>query len=397
MLKNKKNIRKSAYNQHIRILVATGIYPPAIGGSATYSSLLFRELPKFGYSIKVLTYSGAIERVPDSVYIVSNSWPKGIRHLLYFFKLLAIGNQSDLILAADSSFGAAFVSVVAGKILRRKVLVRVTGDYAWEQGVQRFGVKELIDDFQNKKYSFFVELLRKCQSFAVRNADLVITPSNYLKKIAEGWGAVSDKIKIIYNAVDAPNFELSKEETRKATGAFGKIIVSAGRLVPWKGFEMLIRVVAEMAELFPDLKLYIIGDGPEFNKLRSLIKNLQLQEIVFLLGVLPKDKLFRYLKAADLFLLNSSYEGFSHQIIEAMSFGLIVAASNVGGNPEIIKSGENGFLFEYNNKQAMKNTIAFIFQNLTKGQAIGQTSQKTAAQFSQDKMLRSLDNLFATL
>ncbi|MBI4992185.1 MAG: glycosyltransferase family 4 protein [Candidatus Harrisonbacteria bacterium] len=378
-----------------KILIATGIYPPDIGGSATYSSLLSGELPKYGHTVKVLAYGMSSQGVPGFIYIISNNWPKGIRHFLYFLKLLEIGRRSDLILAADSSFGAAFISVLAGKILRRKVLVRVTGDYAWEQGVQRFGVKELIDDFQNKNYSFSVELLRKCQSFAVRNADLVIAPSNYLKKIAEGWGAASNKIKVIYNAVGMPDLKISKEEARQALGVSGKVIVSAGRLVPWKGFETLIEAVYELKEEIPDLKLIVIGNGPEEKYLEA--KSLKLKANIIFTGVLPKDKLVQYLKAADLFVLNSSYEGFSHQVIEAMSLGLAVAAASVGGNPEVIKSGENGFLFGYNDKQTMKNIIISLFQDSNKRQALGQAAQKTSAQFSQDKMLRSLNNLITIL
>ena len=377
------------------ILIATGIYPPHIGGSATYSSLLFRELPKRGHTAKVLTYGTASQRVAGSIYVISNSWPKGIKHFLYFLKLLEIGRRSDLILVADSSFGAAFISVIAGKILRRKIIVRVTGDYAWEQGVQRFGVKELIDDFQNKNYSLPVELLRKCQSFAVRNADLVIAPSRYLKKITEGWGVSGDKIKVIYNAVDLPDFKLSKEEARQVLGVSGKIIISAGRLVPWKGFEMLIQAIVEAEGVIPDIKLYIIGDGPEEGNLKA--QSLKLKANIFFTGTLSKDKLMQYLKAADLFALNSSYEGFSHQIIEAMSIGLVVAAADVGGNPEVIKSGENGFLFGYNDKRAIIDILISFFQDSAGKQALGRAAQKTVAQFSQDKMLQSLNNLFTTL
>ncbi len=105
-----------------QILITTGIYPPDIGGSASYSSPLVKEL----------------------------SWPKGIRHFIYFLKTLWLGRKQDLILAADFSFGAAFVPMIAAKILRKKFLIRVTGDYTWEQGVQRFEVKDLMDDFQKK-------------------------------------------------------------------------------------------------------------------------------------------------------------------------------------------------------------------------------------------------------
>ncbi len=111
----------------MRILIVTGIYPPDIGGSATYSNLLLNELPKRGFRVAVLTYGNS--KIPG-VFGVSKAWPKGIRHIIFLLKLLFLGRRYDLILPADSSFGAATIAVFAGKLIGKKVIVRVTGDYA---------------------------------------------------------------------------------------------------------------------------------------------------------------------------------------------------------------------------------------------------------------------------
>ncbi|HYC34721.1 MAG TPA: hypothetical protein VEC13_03230, partial [Candidatus Paceibacterota bacterium] len=153
-----------ANRKKTRVLIATGIYPPDIGGPATYSKLLFDELPKKGFSVRVLSF-GEVRR-----------FPKVVRHFLYFFKLFLKAFKSDFIFAQDA-VSVGFPSLLVSKILNKKFLIRVPGDHAWEQGTQRFGITDSIDDFQNKKYNQKVEFLRKIQKFVVSHADVVIIPS----------------------------------------------------------------------------------------------------------------------------------------------------------------------------------------------------------------------------
>src|SRR3989338_4186327 len=124
----------------IKILIVTGIFPPDIGGPATYSDLLRHELTVRGFFIQILTYSSA--RLKKPIFSVSQKWPKGLRHFLFFIKLFYLAWGSDLILAADAGFGSGFLAAIIVKILRKKFIVRVTGDYAWEQGIARFGEKD---------------------------------------------------------------------------------------------------------------------------------------------------------------------------------------------------------------------------------------------------------------
>lgn len=379
-----------------RILIVTGIYPPDIGGSASYSHLLKEELPERGFEVSVLTYAGGNPEI-SGLFFVSNGWPKGIRHVIYLLKILALGRKRDLILAADSSFGAAFVGALAAKLLGKKYIVRVTGDYAWEQGVQRFGVNDLLDDFQDKKYGLFVEFLRKCQRFSVSSADVVISPSKYLKKIASGWGIDANKIQVIYNSSELPDGKMTKQEARERLGLGGNILLSAGRLVPWKGFGLLIEILPRLLGEYPDLRLVIIGDGPERAALELKAKNLKLEANVSFTGKLPKAELLQYLAAADVFALNTAYEGFSHQIIEAMSFGLPVITTRVGGNPEIVRDGESGFLGSYNDPVFFRDSIRKILADAGSRSKLGEGARAAADRFSKERMLKELSELLNSL
>ena len=171
-----------------RILICTGIFPPDIGGPATYSKILLDELPKRGINVKVLSF-GSVLHLPNF-----------IRHLIYGLRILVHGRSCDMVFAQDP-FSVGFPAAVAAFILRKKFLLKVVGDYAWEQHQQRNGASFFTpDDFQKEKLDFFTEFQRKIQKFVARQANLIITPSNYLKKIVGMWGVDSNKIRVIYNS-----------------------------------------------------------------------------------------------------------------------------------------------------------------------------------------------------
>ena len=371
-----------------RILITTGIYPPDIGGSASYTALLRRELPAHEFEVNVITYGKGSD---ENVRYVSRKIPKGLRHLIYFSKVIKLGKKADFILAADSSFGAAFIAALASKILKKKFIVRVTGDYAWEQGVQRFGVKDLMDDFQSRRYGMAVELLRKFQKSTAKTANIVIAPSQYLKSIVVGWGINEDKIKVVYNAVRITKPDLSKEEARSKLGLSGKVLVSAGRLVPWKGFDILIEAVAELAKKIEDVRLIVVGDGPEHQKLKAQTEKLGVD--VLFTGSLPKDTLLEYLIAGDVFVLNTAYEGLSHQILEAMKLGLPIITTDVGGNPEIIKHNKSGILVEYNNKKQLIEAVDNVLHDEAFQDRLAHGAMAKAAEFTKEHMINNLKKL----
>ena len=125
--------------KRIKLVIATGIYPPSIGGPATYSKLLYDKFPSMGIDVSVETF--------DSVRM----YPRVISHIIYFVRLLNTAIGKDIILAQDT-VSVGLPALCVSKILRKPFFVRVPGDYAWEQSVQRFDVKEGIDEFQTKKY-----------------------------------------------------------------------------------------------------------------------------------------------------------------------------------------------------------------------------------------------------
>ncbi len=335
----------------MKILIAADIFPPQTGGPATYSVAIANELTKHGVDVGIVSLNPKSDKTQVTCKIKhTSSNSKIFRYIEYFGLLLREAKNYDIIYAMGP-VNAGLPALLAGMIRRKKVVTKVVGDYAWEQGIQRFGVKDLIDPFQKKTdYSFKVQVLKKIQSFVVKNADQVIVPSRYLKTIVTGWGAKEKNVTVIYNAV-----HLSKAEPKNHPNE--KWIVSVARLVPWKGMELLIDAFGDIRHQVKGSRLKIIGGGPELEKLKKKVKDQYLDSVVELIGNLPREQALTYVASSDVFVLNSAYEGLSHVLLEALSFDRLIIASNAGGNPEIIKPGETGELFGYNNKEQIKKKL----------------------------------------
>lgn len=363
----------------IRLLLATGLYAPEIGGPATYTEMLEELLE--AHNVEVVTVPfGTVRHLP-----------KVFRHVAYLGKLLKMGKQVDIVYALDS-ISVGVPSYFASFMLRKPFLIRLGGDYAWEQGQQRFGLSLTLDEYtSNPKHApFMVRLLASIQRFVVGRAVRVIAPSAYLKSIIASWGVPQEKIMIIYSALFPLRVEESRTQLREQLAYDGTVVVSVGRLVPWKGFLELIEAVAALRTDIPDIKLVIIGDGPQLGALQARIATLGLQNIVRLIGRMGKETLGAAIKAADVFVLNTTYEGLSHQLLEVMDLGVPIVTTNVGGNPELIKDGVSGFLVEPHDEEALIAAIKRIAESEDLRVRMVQNARVRTRDFSKEVVVAKL-------
>lgn len=367
-----------------KILIATGIFPSDIGGPATYGKIIANILVEHGLNVRVITYgSGNSTKEKFPVSRISRSIPKGLRHLIYFLRLFFLIRRSDAVLALNA-VSAGWPALIWSRIFKKKFIVRIVGDYAWEMAVAKGKTSLLIDDFQKSSNRGF---LHSIQTRTCKKADRIIVPSEYLKKMVMEWGIEENKITVVYNAVDFKKSDLSKEEARKKIGISGNIILSSGRLVPWKGFRMLIKIMPKLQEISQFFRLVIVGDGPEKKNLEQMVKNMNLSRKVFIVGGKSKEDLATYFAASDIFVLNSGYEGFSHQILEAMMAGVPIIASAISGNKEVIDQGENGFLVKYNDEFNLIEAIKGLWQSSELREEFSEKGMETVKKFSLEKML----------
>ena len=380
-----------------KVLFATGIFYPDIGGPASYSKLVGEELSKLT-KVELITYSSVRNHsddryLPFKVNRVWKKWPWFLRHAIYYLKVMNRAKNYDVLYALNT-INAGLACYHAARTFKKKFYVRIVGDYAW-QVAQEKGKTDLgIDEFQKSEKCGKIKSLYELQRKVCKKADKIIVPSKYLKKIVMGWGISEDKISVIYNGVNFKPADISKEEARKEIGISGNIILSAGRLAPWKGFKMLIKIMPQLLEMNQFSRLVIVGDGPERKKLETMIVNAGLDKKVYLVGAKSKDGLAVYLAAADMFVLNTGYEGFSHQILEAMAAEVPIITTSVGGNLEIAKHGENTLLIEYNDEFNLVETIKMLSNKSELQKKLVIRAKKILGDFSSEKMMKETINLF---
>lgn len=355
----------------MRILIATGIYPPDIGGPATYSALMRERLPECGISVKILSF-GEVRYLP-----------KVIRHIVFIVKAVRRSIGCDIIYAQDP-VSVGLPALIASKILFKKFFIRVAGDYAWEQAVQRYGIKDNIDDFQKKRYGLKTEFLRRVESFVVGRAHTVITPSIYFRDLVSNWNKKQKRVFHIYNGIEFPDNLKERSVAKRELNIpqDSKVIVTAGRLVPWKGYVQLIDVVRDLLVKDKTYRLYILGAGPDKEALKKQIENNDLQNNVFLVGAVPRETVFAYLSAGDIFVLNTSFESFSFQIVEAMYAGIAVISTNIGNIPEIVTDKKEGILIKPNDKIALEKNILHIMNNPEIKRKMIEFAKEKSKQFS---------------
>lgn len=381
-----------------KVLIAAGIFPPDIGGPATYSRTLLDELPKRGFEVELVTYG-----IPDkeagnitpNIHIISRRQNTLFRYIKYFWKIFRLADDVDLVYI-QGPVSEGLPASIACALQLKPYIVKVVGDYAWEQGMQRFGVEDLLDDFQKNKYSWQVQLFRWIESRVTKGANKVIVPSQYLKSIVKQWGVSDENIEVIYNSIEKVELNLRKSEAKSNLGITGDAIVSVGRVVKWKGFSLLVDLLPELLAANPNFKLIIIGDGPEKIILEEKVKQYGLERQIQLPGNLPRAKVLEYMRAADIFVLDSGYEGLAHVLIEAMMLGAPVIVSNVGGNPELVKDNETGLLIKYDNREELKAAIIKLWHNRALANQLSEEAQKfISGGFGREEMInRVVDRIF---
>jgi len=364
---------------NLKVLIATGIYAPQIGGPATYVKILERLLPTHNVSVEVVSFSSVIKL------------PIIIRHILFGYHLYKAGKDADIIYALDP-ISVGIPSAIVAWIIKKRFFVRIAGDYAWEQGVQRFKVKDHLDVFSKKNDDYFVPvlILKKLQKTVAESAEKIIVPSKYFKGVILNWGIDSKKIKVIHSVAEEIPFQGRKKDLRDMLMFDGKIIVSAGRLVPWKGFEALIEITPKLVEKYSSFKLLIAGDGPDMKKLSKMVTRKKLDDHIALTGSLEFDVLSKYIRVADVFVLNTNYEGLSHQLLEVMSIGTPIVTTDVGGNPELIDDTKSGLLVRFNNKKELYESITSILDDQSLSEKLVRNAKTKLKNFNAENMVEKL-------
>jgi len=362
----------------LKILICSGIFPPDIGGPASYVPKIASYLSNRGHVVEVICLSDVIKVDEDEKYNykitrISRHLFLPIRILKTILSIFFLARKSDLIFAntlATESWIGSFLS-------RKKIIHKVVGDYAWEKAVSLGWTKSSISDFKNEK-SLRLKLLKWYCYVPFHYAEKIIVPSNFTKNNVLNWGLPLSNIEVIYNGIKKTNLKIEKEKDS---------IIAVGRLISLKRIDTIINSVVG----FPNKKLYIVGDGPERKKLERLAKDSNLTNRVFFLGTLSNENTITKIAECEVFVLNSTGENFPHVILEAMIGDTFVITNDVGGCKEAIQDGVGGYLLDSNEKTIEKGILFFDEQKEQVSKMNFNALKIVVTQFNEKKMLENTE------
>ncbi len=214
----------------LRIVIPTGIFPPDIGGPASYVPRIAEALAARGHSLEVVTLAdnpkiaGAFAFPVRRIRRGKARIPRMVETIHAIFQL---ARRSDLIYANGLFIEAA----IAAALARKPLAMKVVGDWAWERARNQGALSPTLEKFQAERQSPRWEVVKLLRSGVSRRAGLIIAPSRYLAGIISAWGVPGRKIETIYNAV-----EVLPDVPPAALPPFrGRTLITVARLVPWKG------------------------------------------------------------------------------------------------------------------------------------------------------------------
>lgn len=376
----------------MKICITSPIFPPDLGGPAVYVPSLARYLAEQGHQVKVIAFceSQDHEGYPFEVITIPRCWLP-FRYLRSFWSILKHTRQDDLIYVNEH---LALVVALAGRILGKVMVERICVDGTWEISHRLGWHQDMITEYIHKKYGFKVWLARRLQNLWWSWMKYIIAPSRFLEKVALHYGVPRQRVRQINNAYHGPEeISISREAAREKLGVDPdeKMILTICRLMIWKGVDGIIEALADMP---PDHKLHVVGDGDEMQNWTGLARRMGLEDRVFFKGNVPYELIPAYLKAADVFVLNSKYEGLSHTLLEVMWAGLPAVVTGVCGNPELVENSVNGFTVPVDRPDAIRDKVLEILNNPALARNFQERSREKAKDFARTKIFQETEELF---
>jgi glycosyltransferase involved in cell wall biosynthesis len=165
-------------------------------------------------------------------------------------------------------------------------------------------------------------------------------------------------LRLAYHGVDTSVFHPGVEAARLPWAGAPVVMGVVCALRREKGVAVLLKAFARVLRLQPDIRLLIVGDGPDLARLRALAGALELGDACRFEPA--AQHVAQWLRAMDIFVLPSHSEALSNSLLEAMACGCCAVASSVGGNPELVEDGKNGFLFPAGDSDALAARLASL-------------------------------------
>jgi glycosyltransferase involved in cell wall biosynthesis len=251
--------------------------------------------------------------------------------------------------------------------------------------------------FGERSYGWRVWLIRRLQQRWWAASHTIVACSEFLRQIAiQRYGVAPDKVVRIVNAyhgIDLDDAELPREQARRTLDLpEGRHLLTICRLMVWKGVDGILRALATLPD---DVHLHIAGEGDMGERWEALAAELDVTDRAHFLGNVPHSDIPMWIRAADVFVLNSEYEGLSHTLLEVSALGTAVVCTGVCGNPEVVEDGVNGLLVPPKDDVALSAALARLLDDAELREALSAAGRGKAEGFTQAATFPRVEEVLA--
>ncbi len=240
-----------------------------------------------------------------------------------------------------------------------------------------------------------LRMLASLEQTNALGADQVVVPSRYSRDFAvDHYGIPAGKIQVVPEAIDVRPWRALGDRHRDPDGGNPSrppTILSVARQYPRKDTRTLLHAMKVVVDSYPEVRLIVIGGGPELPRLRSLSSELVLDEHVTFLGPVARNRDVRAVYSeADLFCLPSRQEGFGIAFVEAMAAGLAIVAARAGATPEVVEHARTGLLVPPSDPGALASALMRLLASPEERRTLGAAGTRAAERYGLETVGRDL-------
>lgn len=300
-------------DRQLKVVIATGIYPPDIGGPANYAEKLASHLRLKGIFVSVVTY-GALAKSGE-VAVIPRALPYSRKKITYYRAVKSAAKDADVIIAFDD-FSAALPAALAARALRKKFIIRLGGDFLWEKAYEMGATSFPIQEFYNHPIPLKLAVLKFVIDRLLRRAEKLIFSTEFQRALyVRNRGVHVEKTEVIPNPMEVVNGAYGKNGHSKS-----RTIVFAGRLIKVKNISRLISAFEKATADITDARLLIIGDGPERSAIIKKIGSSPARDRISLVGPYSRAELQEAIRLARFFVLPSVSDISPNVILDCLAF-----------------------------------------------------------------------------
>lgn len=367
---------------------------PTYGGSGVVATELGKALAKRGHEIHFITYAmpSRLSSFMDNIYyheVEMNNYP------LFEFPLYSIALASKMV-----------------EVTRFHELDLLHAHYAIPHATSAFLAREILKSETHNAMSIrFVTTLHgtditltglepsflPTMKFSIEKADGVTAVSKFLADKTNVQYQIEKHIEVIPNFVDTERFKRQDDEKslcfkKNFAPANEKILIHISNFRALKRVQDVIKILYEVRKKV-EAKLLLVGDGPDRSDCERLVRELELSDHVRFMG--KQDALVELLSVSDIFIIPSQSESFGLSALEAMSCGVPVISSSVGGLPELNLHRETGFIAEIGDVERMAKYATDLLSDPKRYELMSKNARKRAEEFSEERIVPRYEEFYA--